>query len=334
MNNNLTFKKKLGWLLTKPFLFVFRVFQFRFVFRVFQSLGFHIVRNHFYAPVPDTRRLDPELWTKHSELVGIEMNADHQLNLMNEVFPKYIGECEFSQHKKTTLPYEFVFGNDFFEAVDAEVLHSFVRHFKPKKVVEIGSGWSTFVSARAALMNIEKDDSPTDVFCIEPYPNAVLSSGVPGVTELIRKPVEQLDLTFFQSLQENDILFIDSSHVLKTGSDVAYEYLEILPRLEAGVFIHIHDIFLPANYPREWIVEQHFFWTEQYLLQAFLTFNNCFEVVWGGSYMAITEGEELAKTFPSWKNSYRSLPRNRRGTTPTIDGERVWPASFWIRKTK
>jgi hypothetical protein len=117
-------------------------------------------------------------------------------------------------------------------------------------------------------------------------------------------------------LEENDILFIDSSHVLKIGSDVQYEYLEILPRLNKGVIVHIHDIFLPAEYRKEWVLKDHIFWTEQYLLQAFLAFNDNFEILWAGSYMHLKHPDKLEVAF----NSYR---RNER-----------WPGSFWIKKIR
>ena len=118
-------------------------------------------------------------------------------------------------------------------------------------------------------------------------------------------------------MQENhDILFIDSSHVLRIGGDVQYEYLEILPRLARGVIVHSHDIFLPAEYPRHWVLEEHKFWTEQYLLQAFLAFNDSFEVLWAGSYMHLKHPEKLEEAFSSYKR------------------ERTLPGSFWMRKVK
>lgn len=120
----------------------------------------------------------------------------------------------------------------------------------------------------------------------------------------------------FQKLKENDILFIDSSHVLKTGSDVQYEYLEILPRLNKGVLVHFHDIFLPAEYPQKWILEDHKFWNEQYLLQAFLAFNDSFEILWAGSYMHLNHPDKLEQFFKSYN-------KNKR-----------WPGSFWVRKIR
>ncbi len=117
----------------------------------------------------------------------------------------------------------------------------------------------------------------------------------------------------FQELGENDVLFVDSTHAVRCGGDVNQIYLEILPRTRTGVVVHVHDIFLPAEYPKKWLLEEHIFWTEQYLLQAFLAFNRAFEVLWGGSYMHLEHSSELARHFPCYRND-------------------AWPGSFWMRR--
>lgn len=138
---------------------------------------------------------------------------------------------------------------------------------------------------------------------------------------------------FFESLNEGDIFFIDSSDVVAVGSDVRYEYLEILPRLKPGVIVHIHEIFLPADYPRRFVMHNLCFWSEQYLLHAFLAFNLCFEVLWAGSAMHIAHRRELQRAIPHWRDSYLRMPKRLRSFTPTYDGYNVWPCSFWIRRT-
>lgn len=320
----LTMKKRVGRQLT-PVL--------RVIFRVFQLMGFHIVRNHFYEPVPDTRFLKEDLWLNNSGLAGVEINDQNQLKLLKEVIAKYVGECDFSESKKQEQ-YEFHLSNGLFESLDAEVLYCFVRNFKPQKVIEIGSGYSTYLSASAALMNRKKDRVNTEVISIEPYPNKILSKGFPGLKQLICKKVEEVDIQFFQELNENDILFIDTSHVVKIGNDVLYIYLQILPLLKKGVIIHIHDIFLPAHYPKQWVIGRHVFWTEQYLLQAFLSFNNSFEVVWASSYMSMKYQDILEEIFVSWKGSYKRLSQKDRREILTRDGKNVWPVSFWLRKLR
>ena len=170
------------------------------------------------------------------------------------------------------------------------------------------------VSARACLLNKEKAGVETELVSIEPYPDAMLQRGLPGLSKLIRARVEEVELDVFTSLDENDILFIDSSHVVRVGGDVNYEILEILPRLKPGVIVHVHDICLPAEYPREDMLGRGLFFTEQYLLQAFLAFNYAFEVIWAGSYMHLNYPEMLGESFPSYREGG------------------WWPASLWIRR--
>jgi hypothetical protein len=135
--------------------------------------------------------------------------------------------------------------------------------------------------------------------CIEPYPAPFLQDGFPGMGDLIAKRVQEVPFDFFQQLEENDILFIDSSHVSKCGSDVNYELLEVVPRLKPGVIVHVHDIFLPGEFPREWMREQLLFWNEQYLLHAFLAFNADFEVLLMNNYLGKYHGDALKAALPS-----------------------------------
>lgn len=210
---------------------------------------------------------------------------------------------------------QFYVRNGAFGLVSAIVLHAIVRHFRPHTIIEVGSGMSTLVSARAAAMN-QRDGYPVAVIAIEPNPSPVLQRGVPGVTELVRKPVQDIGADYFKRLAENDILFIDSSHVVRTGSDVNFLYLEVLPRLARGVLVHVHDIFFPAEYPKDWIVHSRRFWSEQYLLQAFLAHNNAWEVLWSESYMRAKHPSELEAVFPG-----------RLGFDDNFNS-----SSFWMRR--
>ena len=286
-------------------------------FPFWQKLGFHITPNHYYQPIPDTRTLKDNLWQKQSELVGIDINEEYQINLLSKFSSEFKEEYESFPRTKTSIPYQYYVNNSMFESVDGEILYCMIRYFKPKKIIEIGSGYSTYLSAQAILKNKEEDDSyKYELIAIEPYPNDILKAGFPGLSKLIPKKVQDIPLSEFKKLRGNDILFIDSSHVLKIGSDVQYEYLEILPRLNKGVVIHLHDIFLPAEYPKEWVLKDYRFWNEQYLLQAFLIFNDSFEVLWAGSYMHLKHPDKLEAAFSSYKRDER------------------WPGSFWIRKIK
>ena len=286
-------------------------------FPIWERMGFHITRNHFYEPVPDTRTLGDDLWQKQSELAGIDINEEGQINLLSLFSSKFKEEYESFPRNKTSVPYQYYVNNGAIESVDGEILYCMIRHFKPKNIFEIGSGNSTYLSAQAILKNKEeKREYECELVSIEPYPNDILKAGFPGFSKLIPKKAQEIPLSEFKKLTENDILFIDSSHVLKIGNDVQYEYLEILPRLNKGVIVHIHDIFLPAEYRKEWVLKDYIFWTEQYLLQAFLAFNDSFEILWGGSYIHLKHSDKLETAFSSYK-------RNER-----------WPGSFWMKKIR
>ena len=245
-------------------------------FFFWQRLGVHVVPNHFYNPVPDTREFTNNFWSRQSELVGIDMRDDAQINLLRQFALSYASEYERFPQQKTEIAHEYYVNNRTYEQVDGEVLYCMIRHFKPRRMIEIGSGFSTFLSAKAMLVNEQETGQKCDFTAIEPYPGKVLESGFPGLTRLLKKPVQDVDLSEFSALGQNDILFIDSSHVLKAGSDVQYEFLEILPRLNKGVIVHVHDIFLPLEYPKEWMHKHLRFWNGTVSLESFLAFNRSF----------------------------------------------------------
>jgi hypothetical protein len=296
------------------------------LFSLGQKLGYNITPNRYDSPIPDLRELQDDLWFNRSELVGININEEKQLELLSYFESRFKSEYDNFSRNQTTVPYEYYVGNGTFESVDGEVLHCLIRHLKPSKIVEVGSGFSTYLMARTVLMNKEEDDRYTcDLVAIDPYPNPTLKKGFPGLSKLIDQKVQSVPLSEFSQLSENDVLFIDSSHALKTGSDVQYLYLETLPRLMEGVVIHMHDIFLPAEYPKTLLFDYHLFYNGQYLLQAFLTFNDSFEVLWAGNYMHSNHPGALKRAFSSYDSF---LSRKRKGV-PWIG-----PGSFWIRKVK
>jgi hypothetical protein len=284
-------------------------------FPLCEKLGFHVALTYWENPIPDTRTLGDALWSTRTELVGLAMRDKEQLELLDVFSSMYKAEYDSFPIEKTDVPYQYYLHNKSFEGVDGEVLYCMIRHFKPKKIIEIGSGNSTLLSAQAILRN--KKDDPAygcEFLAIEPCPRDFLREGFPGLTRLIPKKVQEVPISEFQTLGENDILFIDSSHILQIGGDVVYEFNEIVPRLQKGVLIHVHDIFLPEDYPRKWVMEDHKFFSEQYLLQAFLAFNSSFKVVWAGNYMGVRHPDEMERAFRSYKR------RERR------------PGSFWMRR--
>jgi hypothetical protein len=281
--------------------------EIRELFQDWEKHGFHVTPVHFYQPIPDTQSLPETLWQRPSELVGIDMNYAMQLDLLRNHFPRFREQYQHFPAKPTGEQNRFYLGNHLFDGTDALVAYCMVRHFQPRFIIEVGSGFSSLVLGAAAAEN----DSAS-ITSIEPFPREFLRKGFPGLRSLIEKKVQDIDLNFFSQLESGDILFIDSSHTVKIGGDVNYLFLEVLPRLKPGVIVHVHDIFLPFDYRRDWVLDEFRFWTEQYLLQAFMTFNSEFEVLMANSYLNHYHQEDLRAAFPN---------------LPSWEG-----GSFWIRR--
>ena len=268
--------------------------RFQEIFAAWERIGFHVTPVHFYQPIPDTQSLPETLWNRPSKLVGVHMNDAVQLDLLRDRFPKFRDEYEGFPTKPTGEPGRFYLNNHLFENIDAMVAYCMVRHFKPRLIIEVGSGFSSLLLGEAATRN-----KHSALVCIEPFPREFLREGFPGLQSLMEKQIQDIDLDFFSQLQSGDILFIDSSHTIKIGGDVNYLFLEVLPRLKPGVIVHVHDIFLPFEYRRDWVMKEFRFWTEQYLLQAFLIFNSEFEVLMANGYLNHYHRAQLKATFPS-----------------------------------
>lgn len=195
---------------------------------------------------------------------------------------------------------KFDIQNGYFGSPDADVLFCMIRKYQPKTVIEIGCGNSTKVIRAALDLNEEKGE----LLSIDPNPRIDIEH-IPD--QIFKKEVESLNLSFFSRLRENDLLFIDSSHTVKTGTDVIFLLLKVLPVLSPGVIVHIHDIFLPYEYPESW-VKKGWGWNEQYLLQGILFFSDRFEVLWPGFYFQNKYPEAFSELFPKMgKNNSQSL---------------------------
>lgn len=211
--------------------------------------------------------------------------------------------------------YEFYINNRSFEAGDAEYWYSVIRWARPKKIIEIGCGFSSRMARRAIAANRESDSSyDCNHLLIEPYENEWLEE-LGSDVQVIRKKVEECGFGVFQELEANDILFIDSSHVIRPKGDVLYEYLEILPRLKAGVIVHIHDMFTPRDYPAAWLIDEVRLWNEQYLVEAFLTSNEDWKIIGALNYLRHNYFFELHEKCP-------------------FLAENSQPGSFYIQKTR
>jgi predicted O-methyltransferase YrrM len=234
-----------------------------------EDRGIHILPVHYYSPIPDMS--DGVGRRRSNSINGI--NLDLATGTARAVSLLRAFQEELSFFFADPRPYDPK--NSAFHPLDAAILFAMIRESRPKHIIEIGSGMSTLVM-QAALKNAR--DNSTELRCIEPFVPSYLKAKQDQITEVIEKPLQEVDIELFKRLKAGDILFIDSTHVARFDSDVVYEILEILPILSSGVIVHIHDIFLPDDYPAKWISEDRFFWNEQYMLQAFLSMNKDYKI--------------------------------------------------------
>lgn len=246
-------------------------------------------------------------WEKAQYVQGLRFEPQAYLAFLRETCLPYRADYSTFLRNANGNDEEFYLENGYFRSVDAELLYSLLRLRKPQRIIEIGSGFSTRLMARA----IKEGNLETTITSIDPSPRV----GVDGfVSEHLQSVVEHLDpAVILDSLAAGDILFIDSSHQLVTGGDVPYLFLEILPRLKKGVLVQIHDIFLPFEYPEE-AVMGGWGWAEQYLVHAFLAFNEVFRILWPARYMWGYHQDEVLEVLPADRSVFP-------------------PSSLWIEKT-
>ena len=276
-------------------------------FNRYQRKGVHVVPTGFYFPIPDTEALDDRVWDEPSEMRGVDMRLDAQVALLEELSRDYLDEYHALPEEPTAdrSVYARKGGFGFF---DGAMLYGMIRKHKPKQVLEIGCGQSTLLSKLALRKNREEASENAGVLTsIDPYPRDYLADCGDDYTKLVKTRVEDTPLSTFEALEANDILFIDSSHTVRIGGDTVFEILEVLPRLQPGVVIHLHDICFPFNYPKPFVVDQHNFWAEQYMLQAFLAFNSAFEMRWSLTHASHYRPDALAAAFPYFKPGLRKM---------------------------
>ena len=260
--------------------------------QLLKKLGVYPISDHYYQPLFNDERLKKSL-REPRHLPGIDLNHNEQIVLMK----KLIHNKELKDLELTKLP-ESIYDFDIrgaFKFGDAEFLYQMIRLLKPKKFVEIGSGSSTRIAYQALKKNKEETNFKCEHICIEPYEMPWLEDM--GV-RVIRKLAEDCDPQIFSSLEENDILFIDSSHIIRPQGDVLKEYLEIVPTLKKGVYVHVHDIFTPRDYLDEWIRDEVYFWNEQYLVEALLSDSNKYEIVAALNHLYHNNFNALKKVCP------------------------------------
>ncbi|MDR3457325.1 MAG: class I SAM-dependent methyltransferase [Verrucomicrobiae bacterium] len=249
-----------------------RYFARRFLFNFMQRLGFHITGNHFYDLVPDTRFMTKHYSDAPRPLAGIDWRSAecerHAVRLIKTYGPEY---------GRARSRFGFSESNFYFSGMDALTLFVFLRDLKPLKMIEVGQGSSTLMALAALDLNAAETGKQCEFISIDPYAR-LPQNLVPGGVNLTRltQGLQSVDLP--PLLAGCDFLFVDSTHVYKFGSDVQHEFTQIYPRLHPGMFVHIHDIYSPYEYPLSWAVQRKQFWNEQYFLEAFLMFNDAFEV--------------------------------------------------------
>ena len=273
-------------------------------------VGLDVVARTFYSPIPDLERLPADTFARVSELPGIAWDLDAQLEFVRSrlatAMLAFRPEAERGPVSGRYAP------NPSYNLADAAVLYAMVRAMRPRRIVELGSGHSTLVMAQAAVENAA-EGHPVELEAFDPYPG-VARPGLAGLSRLERLVAQDVPLSTFEKLESGDVLFVDTTHTVKIGSDANFIVLDVLPRLAPGVIVHLHDIFLPYEYPRAWLEDYGLYWTEQYLVQAFLTFNAAYEII---AAVHALQRERLTALRPLMPEGAGDLPGG----------------AFWIRRT-
>jgi hypothetical protein len=280
--------------------------------RIFMNAGLLPVPDHYYQPLINPKKHLKDPLNKDRDLPGINWSTTKQLDLLSKF--NYNDELNLLPlHERDVSGNKFYYNNSRFCSGDAEYYYNIIRHIKPRRIIEIGSGMSTLLALEAIEKNKQEDAAyHCEVICIEPYKNPWLGS---LNVSFVKKKVEDVPSDLFQQLSVNDILFIDSSHIIRPQGDVLFEYLTLLPMIRSGVFIHAHDIFSPKDYPDTWVFNEHRMWNEQYLLESFLSFNRDYEIIGAVNFLYWNYKNELIAKCP---------------ILATQSGRE--PGSFWFRK--
>lgn len=268
---------------------------------------------HFYSPLPDLRevRRDRERLFDRSRtgIPGIGLDPDRQLALVDE-----LSACggDLPYPATRTVGRRYFYENEWFGRGSAVVLYCMLRHLRPARVLEIGSGFSSAAMLDANDLGF---DGRIAFTFVEPNPTRLYELLTPEDRRrhrIIEDIVQRVPLEFFDALEPGDFLFVDSSHVARIGSDVGHLLTEVLPRLKPGVVVHFHDIYWPFEYPEKWVLDGCA-WNEAYVLRAFLQYNEAFEILLFNSYLAEHHRERVAQALPGF------IPKSG--------------SSLWLRKT-
>lgn len=263
---------------------------------------------HFYSPIVNVEEVRPQFdkAPPHpAALPAIDLDGERMLAQWKSLLP-HLQDMPFPD--QAAPGFRYCFQNPAFSYGDGSILSAMLRHFKPKRLVEVGSGYSS----ACAMDTIERYlDGRVEVGFVEPYPELLIKLLGAETAESVSIQacgVQHADLLTFTRLEAGDFLFIDSTHVMKTGSDVCHELFTVLPALQSGVFVHFHDIFWPFEYGPEWVLQENRSWNELYGLRAFLMYNPAFEVVFFNDYFVRHYRDTVQADYPAMlKNSGGSI---------------------------
>jgi predicted O-methyltransferase YrrM len=289
--------------------------EYRLLRRFARRLGYHLVPANYYSPIPDLPALADQVFEQPSPMPGVAWDIDSQLQFVSEQLGPFLPELAAPLDPPGLPDNGYHYRNEFFNALDADVLYAVVRWLRPSRIVEVGSGYSTLV-IEAALRRSALDGGPGQGRLIhevyDPHPSAVLG---PVLDRLTLRPTaaEEIDLGVFSSLQAGDLLFIDTTHAVRPGGDVVRLLLEVVPQLAPGVVVQIHDVFRPYEYPRELGERFGAYWQEHHLVQALLAFNTEFQILCANHAL------------------FRQRRTEVQALVPALE-EGMLPSSLWLRR--
>ena len=291
-------------------------------------LRLYVVPAHYDTPIPDLRQLARTMrhWNRPAAMPGVLVDVDAQLEACREVCLPYQSEFAGNPHYLQARRRAVGPGYGY---VEAQALHAVARHLRPKQVVEVGSGVSTYCMLQALAVN----GRPAELCCIDPYrrgPGGLQAPNDQVRLVIVPEPVQHVPLARFETLAAGDLLFVDSSHVVKAGGDVNFVVLEVLPRLEAGVWIHFHDISFPYDFPRDLLLN-HAFHNETSLLHAWLVHNPRAEIVFCLSQLHYSRSEQLRGVFPEYEPQDNDGGLAPKTAKPFRAQRRHFPSSIYIR---
>ena len=282
------------------------------VYKAFEEHNVHVVRNHYYGVLLDTRQI-PDQWERPAYSAPFRQVSQKPYKELLDAVLEWRLDLKHLPRDATT---GFFWNNGMFPPLDAAVYYGLICHLRPKKILEVGSGFSTMLAVAAA----EKTGSL--ISCIEPYPEPHLLGLKHRLVDLDETPLQKVRPEVFERLDDGDVLFIDTSHTCKLGSDVNHLLFDVLPRLKPGVIVHIHDIFLPFEYPKAWSSEIGIMWNEQYAVLAYLMNNPNFEVILPNFLASEEYKDELQQKFGDF--DVWNIDMNMGGARG---------ASLWMRRT-